>query len=377
MHASTQQEIRRTASVERDHLRVLQICSSGAVSGAERNTLGLSSMLRKRGHFVQAVVPNTGWLSQAFVDEEVPMQATNMRGVDGWRTVGLCIRLVRRNKVDLIHTHLTRAAYIGQAVGLATRKPLVASVHVANHDQVYRRLARGRNRIVAVSDYVRGVLHGLGVPMESIDTVYNGTDILCSAYTDPAATKAAFGIRADQDVIGVVARVCREKGSLEMVRAMRAISEANPQAHLLFVGRVVDGFEGELQAEIDRQHLRDKVTLAGVRHDIPAVIDTFSVAAMPSVLETFGIAALESMARGKPVVATRVGGLPEVVKDGYCGLLVDLDEREIAIAINYLLTNHEVRSEMGVHARQVVAEKFTMEHMVSRFETVYNRCLRA
>ena len=359
----------------KEQLRILQLCSSSAVSGAEKNVFGLSSNLRQRGHYVQTVIPGAGWLSAALLTEEIPCHTMNMRGIGWWKTVGYCLRQIRRNRVDVVHTHLTRAAYIGHTVGLISRKPVVTSVHIDNHDNIYRKLAHGNNRIIAVSDYVRGVLHGLGVPSRYIETVYNGTDFLDLDYTDPVKTKASFNLTQDKEIIGVVARICREKGSLEMVRAMKTISLVHPNAQLMFVGKVVEDFRAELEAEIDLQGVRSKITFAGVRHDIPAIIDSFSIAAMPSVLETFGIAALESMARGKPVVATRVGGLPEVVKDGQTGFLVDFEENKIAEAISALLSNKELRDSMGNKGRQAVAEQFTLNHMVDRFETVYNRCM--
>ena len=309
--------------------------------------------------------------------EEIPTHCIGMRGTGWWRTLGFCVNQVRRNKVDVVHTHLTRAAYIGHALGLVTRKPIVTSVHIANHDKIYRRLAHGNNRIIAVSDYVRGVLHGLGVPMQFIETVYNGTDLLESDFTDPSITKAHFNIAQEREIIGVVARICKEKGALQMVRAMKSISAEHPNTQLMFVGRVVEEFRQELEDEIDAMGLRNRITFTGIRHDIPAIIDSFSVAAMPSDLETFGIAALESMARGKPVVATRVGGLPEVVRDGHTGLLVDLEESKIAAAINFLLSNREIRIAMGTEAKKTVAEQFTLQHMTSRFESVYNRCIDA
>ncbi len=359
----------------REQLRILQLCSSSAVSGAEKNVFGLSTALRQRGHYVQTVIPEKGWLSAALLTDEVPCHTMSMRNVGWWKTVAYCLRQMHQNRVDVIHTHLTRAAYIGHMVGLISRKPVVTSVHIDNHDNIYRKLAHGNNRIVAVSDYVRGVLHGLGVPSAFIDTVYNGTDFLDLPGTDPNVTKASFNLAGEKEIIGVVARICREKGSLEMVRAMKKVASQNPNAQLLFVGKVVEEFRAELEAEIEFQGLRNKVTFAGIRHDIPAIIDTFSVAVMPSVLETFGISALESMARGKPVVATRVGGLPELVKDGQTGLLVDLRDSEIAEAINRLLSNKGLRDTMGQNGRVAVAEKFTMDHMVNRFESVYEKCL--
>jgi glycosyltransferase involved in cell wall biosynthesis len=98
---------------------------------------------------------------------------------------------------------------------------------------------------------------------------------------------------------------------------------------------------------------------------------------MPSYIETFGVAAVEAMARSKPVVASRVGGLPEVVKDGHTGILVDLEPGDIAKAVSYLLTNDNEREAMGIRARQTVEERFTTQRMVNRFEVIYFKAARS
>lgn len=260
-------------------------------------------------------------------------------------------------------------------VGLVSRVPVITSVHIANNDNIYRRLAHRRNRLVAVSDFVRGMLHGRGVPDRFIDTVYNGTDLLGYSVTDPLTTRQKFGISADSEVVGIVGRVCREKGHLEMVRALKHVLVERPNAHLMLVGRVVPSFESEFQEEIRIQGVGHAITMTGERHDVPALIDSVELTAMPSYMETFGIAALEAMARGKPVVATRVGGLPEVVRDGQTGLLVDLEVKEIAAAVVELLQDEQKRLRMGARGREIVEEHFTVERMVSRFESVYRKSI--
>jgi len=119
---------------QQENYRVLQLCSSSAVSGAERHVFNLSTILRQRGHFVQGVTPLSGWLPNAYLVEEIPNHSMGMRGAGWWRTVGYCMKQVRLNKLNVIHTHLTRAAYIGNMVGTLTRTPIVTSVHIANHD---------------------------------------------------------------------------------------------------------------------------------------------------------------------------------------------------------------------------------------------------
>jgi glycosyltransferase involved in cell wall biosynthesis len=116
--------------------------------------------------------------------------------------------------------------------------------------------------------------------------------------------------------------------------------------------------------------------MIGERHDVPRLLDSFTLSTMPSVMETFGVAAIEAMARSKAVVATKVGALPEVVRDGQTGLLVDLRSDQIAEAVCYLLSNGGVREEMGRRGRRLVEQKFTLDEMVSRFEDVYERALQ-
>ncbi len=257
--------------------------------------------------------------------------------------MGHLIGQVRMNRIQVVHTHLTRAAYIGHALGLVTRVPIVTSVHIANNDQIYRRLARRNNRLVAVSNYVAGMLHGNGVPDRFIDTVYNGTDFADIKTVDRGPVLDGLEIPRDRQVVGLVAKVCRDKGQLELIEAMKNVRQSHPNAHVLFVGRIEQDFREEVENAVAEAKLQDRATFTGVRHDIPNLLDAMTLATLPSVMETFGVAAIEAMARKKAVVASNVGALPEVVRDRQTGILVDLRPESIAEAVSYLLTNERER----------------------------------
>jgi glycosyltransferase involved in cell wall biosynthesis len=333
----------------------------------------LSRKLQDRGHFVKVVCPSKGWLPTVLEDSEIPCKISNMKGTGWYRTMLYLVHQARKHKVDVIHTHLTRSAYIGHAASILSQTPVVTSVHIANNDQIYKRLARGQNRLVAVSNFVRGMLHGRGVPEKFVDTVYNGTDFVDFAPSDPSGVMDEFKIPSSRRIIGLVGRVCKEKGHLEMVTAMKDIRKEHPEAHMMFVGRVEEPFAAEFDDAIQSAGISDRVTMTGIRHDVPRLLDSFTMSTMPSHIETFGIAALEAMARSKAVVATRVGGLPEVVRHGKTGILVDLRPDQIAEAVSYLLTNDDVREEMGANGRKLVEQKFTIGEMVRQFEEVYNK----
>jgi glycosyltransferase involved in cell wall biosynthesis len=351
--------------------------SSSATSGAERHVSSLSQQLILRGNTVTVVSPVGGWLPQSLRAAQIPVIESNMKGYGWLRTMGSMIGFVRRNGVQAVHTHLTRAAYIGYALGRLTRIPVITSVHIANNDQIYRRLARGRNRLVAVSNYVAGMLHGNGIPKRYISTVYNGTDFIDLPVAERGEVLQELQIPEDRRVVGLVAKVHRSKGHLELIHAIRTVREAHPDVHVLFVGRVEESFEPELNDALDRSGIREHVTMTGVRHDVPRLLDAMTLSTMPSVIETFGVAAIEAMARRKAVVATRVGALPEVVRHQQTGLLVDLRPDQIADAISYLLRHEAEREAMGEMGRTVVRQKFTLSEMVNRFEDLYREVISA
>jgi len=219
------------------------------------------------------------------------------------------------------------------------------------------------------------MLHGRGVPDRYIETVYNGTDFVDIAPADPRDVKSELGIPFDRKLVGLVGKVCDAKGNLELIRAMKDVRSEHPEAHVVFVGLVEEAFRPELDEAIAAAGMRERVTITGVRHDIPRMLDAFTLSTLPSKMETFGVAAIEAMARSKAVVASRVGALPEVVRHEQTGLLVDLRPAEIAEAVNYLLANGEEREEMGRRGRWLVEQKFTINEMATKFENVYAKVL--
>jgi glycosyltransferase involved in cell wall biosynthesis len=356
-------------------MRILQIVSSSATSGAERHVYQLSTLLKKRGHHVEVVCPPGGWLSTQLRDNGISVFETGMKGSGWFRTFGYLVRRLRKGQIDVCHTHLTRATWFGVLTGAMRRVPVVGTVHIGNHDQIYKRMARGRNRLVAVSNYVRGMLHGRGIPDRFIDTVYNGTDFADFAYDSPETVHDELGIPGDRKLVGLVGRVCREKGHLLMLDAMQNVAQQHPDAHLVFVGRVEQVFDAEMREAIWERGLTERVTMTGVRHDVPRLLDAMEFTTMPSHRETFGIAAIEAMARSRAVVASRVGGLPEVVRHQQTGLLIDLRPDELAEAVSYLLSHPDERAQMGAMGRRIVEQKFTLNHMVDRLEGVYGKAL--
>lgn len=352
-------------------LKIVQLISSSAVSGAERHAIDLSVKLIARGHQVSLMCPNPGWLPERAEQAGIPTQICPMKGLGWFETM----KTLQRSNADIIHTHLTRAAYIGNAAGYAFHKPIVTSVHIANNDHIYRKLARGRNRLVAVSGYVAGMLKGRGVRERFVDTIYHGTDFLDRPASALDPTRVSLGVPQERQLISLIGRICEDKGQVEFLRALGELVRRGFDLHGVLVGQMAPGFKSIIEKVIDEESLRGRVSLPGIRDDVSSILDASVLAVMPSKMETFGIVALEAMARSRAVVASSAGALPEVVQHGKTGLIVHPDSPEFSEAIEYLVQDAETRNNMGANGRKLVEEHYTLEQMASQFEHTYQRCL--
>jgi len=190
-----------------------------------------------------------------------------------------------------------------------------------------------------------------------------------------ADVRVELGMPADVPLVGVVSRLTEQKGHAYLLDAFAEVIQALPSAHLLVVG------DGELRPALERQAarlgLQDSVTFTGRRADVPRIMMALDVLAMPSLWEGFGLVLLEAMAAGKPVVASRVSAIPEIVADGETGLLVPpKDPAGLARALLILLRHPAQAREMGRRGRQRLEQQFTATCMVEQTRAVYESLIR-
>ena len=295
-----------------------------------------------------------------------------MKSAAGLRALGTLMKLVRRDRFEIVHVHLSRATYLGLVATWLRRVPLVSTVHVLTKEPIYNLAAR-RGRLVAVSNYIQCQLISKGIPSSNIDVVYNGTDIDLHSYGEEVTVHEEFDIPRTRKLVGLVGRVAPEKGHLLAVQALPQVLELQPEAHVVFVGRRDSEFASELQAESDRLGVSDRVTFTGNRSDVPRLFDAMEFSILPSVMESFGLAVIECFSRGRPVVATNVGALPELVLPNVTGLLCDRNTDSLAGQMDYMLRNEADRRRMCHNARRMIEEKFSAAKMVERLEQVYAR----
>lgn len=289
----------------------------------------------------------------------------------------------RRHRVQIVHSYLFHANWFGTLTARLARVP-VAIVSKRSLD-VYPR-ARDRwacslvNRladcVTAVAGAVRDHVHRTeGCPLEKIVTIPNGIDTASVAAASSANGRAhVLPVDAHDKVVGTITRLVWKRGHEELLKAAALITRAEPAAKLLVVG---DGpLRGSLEAQARSLGLNGGVRFLGAVPQAARLLPHFDVFVLSSVWEGMSNGLLEAMAAGRPVVATRVGGNPEVVVDGESGLLVPpKDPQALADAVLRLLRDRELARRLGEAARRRIESEFTLERMVQRLETLYDDLL--
>jgi glycosyltransferase involved in cell wall biosynthesis len=299
-------------------------------------------------------------------------------GVDLYRWLGLR-GILRRERIDVLHAHMFGSNAWGTVIGRLARVPvIIAHEHTWSFEgKPLRRfvdrevIGRGSSVFVAVSrDDERKMIAIEGVEPSKILHVPNG--IAAPPPPTGADVRSELGIPAGAPVIGTVS-VLRPQKALDLfIRSSATLLRENPDLRVLLAG---DGpLRGELTELVQSLGVQDRLLLLGYRADVPDILAALDVAVSSSAFEGSPLAVMEFMESARPIVATRVGGVPDLIEDGVHGLLVDAgDEAGLAAAIRRMLADPEAARRMGEAARERRRTEFTVEVMVRRFEALYER----
>jgi len=313
--------------------------------------------------------------------EKLGIPVHRMKGGEGfsWSLIRQVSALIRRQEIDLIHTHdLGPFIYGGLAMFLNRNRNVFHTEHsYLSQDSPRLRLfekwlSRWARLIIADSDDVARVLiEQQKISSDKVVTILNGIDVQRFAAADPKPFRRELGIDRRALLLGTVGRLVPVKNQSLLLRAFARLRKKEKTAHLVIVG---DGPERTvLQQETSQLRLERWVHFTGSRRDIPQILAAMDLFALPSLSEGLSLTLLEAMAAGKPVVATRVGGNPEVIEDGRNGLLVTSDDvDELAAALQTLASKRRtMAARMAQQGRQTVAEKFSLDAMVRAYENIY------
>jgi glycosyltransferase involved in cell wall biosynthesis len=366
-------------------IRVLQVLATGSSGGAQEHVRSLVSRLDQARYEVSVVSlgngPSVRRIRATGTSVEVIDEPTDETAV-----ARLAAVLLERQP-EILHLHMYRAEVVGTRAALAVaraggRRPyVIATVHSsrrrsAEDQELLRRLTPAIDQLVAVSDAIARKLQREGRVGPAVQVIYNGVDL--GRYREQPACRTLpteLGFPDDAPLVGVVARLEPEKGHETLLAAWRLVLQDLPQARLVIVGEGSEGARLRGQAlQLGLQAPRTTVFFTGLREDVPAVTAALDVAVLPSYREAQGIVLLEAMALGRPIVATRVGGIPEVVEDGRTGLLVPPhDAPALADGILRLLGDRVFAKRLGEAGQERAHEKFCIERMIDALQTLYDQ----
>ena len=280
------------------------------------------------------------------------------------------IRLLKRERVDIVHAHSSRDAWLAGAAGKLLGVPVFRTRHLLTRiggPFVYARLA---DRVITVSEGVRQYLISQGVPGDRIIAVPTGINLkrFDPARTDLADMRAHFGIPREDFVIGIIAVLRNAKGHRFLLRALEQLLPEFPHLRLLIAG---EGPQGRnIRNLIADLGLEQRVMMLGHQDDIPSLLKALDVFVLPAREEALGTALIEATAMGVPVIATRVGGIPEVL--GEAGLLFESEDVEALVShLRTLIRSPELAARMRAQGAARARELYDENLMVRRTEELY------
>jgi glycosyltransferase involved in cell wall biosynthesis len=353
--------------------RVLQIIGNGIVGGMESVVQRLLEGLPRERFQVVALVPFEGVFSDRLRALGIDCHALPMPENPLWSSVQNACALVQHGGIDVIHAHLTNAHLLAALVGRLTMRPVLATIHgrqLGVADLEAHRLADTHVNTVCRSSELHAL--GLGVDPARLSCIPNGVDTQrfrpgerSSALRRQLMGRGGAADEADvaAPLVGFVGRLSPEKGPEVFVRAALMLRERLPSARFVIVG---DGPLRESMVALAAQYrLDDRLHFAGVRDDMPAVYRELDVAVSTSHSEAMPLAIMEALASGVPVVATRVGGVPDLIEQGGCGWLCEPGHFDaIASRIASLVEQPDERQRMARRARERVVQRFDVVQQV-------------
>ncbi len=359
-------------------VRIGLLIETDGPGGAESVVLQLARALRDRDHEVLAVGPEEGegWLSSRLLEAGFERETVPLRGPTDLRSVRGLASIFRRHRLDVVHSHEFTMAFFGALAARATGRRHVITMHGGAYFTEARRrvwalktAAALSAKTVAVSENGRRQLaDALGMRPDRFEVVHNGTLLRPG---DPGAVRSELGLRPSDRLLLAVGNLYPVKGHDVLISALsRVPAPDGGRVVLAIAGRGEQ--EDSLRALAVEAGLSDNVKLLGFRSDVPDLLAAADLFVMPSRSEGLPMAIIEAMLTGVPVVATRVGGVHELIPTEDRGVLVPPeDPAALAAAIGPMVTDDSRRTKTGAAGREWAEARFSGDAMTRGYLRLY------
>ena len=353
--------------------------------GQEYHTLLEAEWLNRHGHRAWIACDPSGEFFKRGKMQGWPVVGVSMRNNVDFIGLSAMWNLCRREKVDVIHTHGPKDSWMCLPLHLAGW-PVVRSRHITvpikpgiQHSFIYR---YGCRRVIATARVIRDTLvHVNGIDPARVDIVGEGVDLReYSPLVDGSGFRKEWGIEPEAPLVGIIAMMRGDKGHDFFLKGALETLKIHPGARFVLVGEGIGGrrVERECRQTIARAGEEKRIIMTGYRSDIPAIMAALDIIVVASVaVEAQSRIVPQAFATRRAVVATNVGGLPELVKDGENGRIVPpRDGLAIAIALCQLIEQPELRQRFAEAGYRLAHERLSMERMLGDTLEVYKRAMR-
>jgi glycosyltransferase involved in cell wall biosynthesis len=319
----------------------------------------------------------------------LPALVRSIRPVKDFKALISLVRLIFEEKPDIVHTHSSKSGILGRLAAKMTGVPHI--IHTPHGHVFYGHFGAFASRIfmwvekifsvftdriVALTDGEKNDYINLSVcPPEKLLKIHSGVDVkkFMQANGNRVEKRRSLGLDQNEAVIGFVGWLLPIKGPDYLLKAMDDVWHEHQEASLVLVGK--GDMDVDLRAEARKKNANGKVKFLGWREDIDEIMPLFDMLVLPSLNEGMGRVLVEAMAAGKPVVASRVGGIPDLVRDGETGYLVPpADEEALANGIKKLLDDPANAKQMGLRGQEH-CRQFSLEAMIAKLDALYSELI--
>ncbi|MBU0478903.1 glycosyltransferase family 4 protein [bacterium] len=363
--------------------KILYLSSSVNLWGARRSLLDILTHLDKKTFSPIVVCSSKGPLTEKLDEIKIPYRIAKMRL---WRkgkyfpwipyTVMCLAKLIKKERISLVHSNSHSDAPYGILACRFRKIPIISHIRdIIEPDKVGKYLLKHADRVIAVSNAAAKPFKDINNKSRKLLVINNSIDL--DSFKSSEDIRGKLNISKHELVIGIVGQISRLKGHDVFLRAASIILKKNKNIKFLIAGEVRrERDQGLCEALISELNLSGNVIFTGFRNDIANILSAIDILAFPTLKESFGRSAIEAMAHAKPVVASNVGGVPEIVSHDKTGILVSPgDAEELANGLLELINNKKKREDMGKEGFKVVREKFDIRNMMNKIENVYKELL--
>ncbi|SMC50237.1 Glycosyltransferase involved in cell wall bisynthesis [Desulfocicer vacuolatum DSM 3385] len=363
-------------------MNILHVIDTSGPGGAETVFLDMVTRIDPTRFHSIPVVSNTGWLFDQLTKKGFSPVVVKSRGSFALSYLRVLVRLVRKYRIDLIHSHLFGANVYCSIAGIITRTPVIATFHgyvdVSGHSHLlkfkFKIINWGARRVVFVSHGLKNTYverHGIRPRLTQV--IYNGVNTQKFRYYKDSFLREAFSLSPRHILIGSVGNIREPKGYDVLLQAAFRLKKKIKDVKFFIAGEGSGPLYERLLALRKDLGLETCVLFIGFLSEPVTLLNGVDIFLLPSRSEGFSIATIEAMACGKPVVVTKSGGPEEIIADRSCGILIEPENPDVmADTLLDLINGPDVMDLLGRNAVRIVEARFSIAKSVEKYQRIYH-----